>query len=91
MKKIIWILCLCSFFIYGCDNKTKISISTPEKDAEEMVVYHKQFLKDEISAEEFEYILNTKVNMYIEQGRGRDEAMRFMNLAKEAMQNVELN
>ena len=56
-----------------------------------MVVYHKQFLKDEISAEEFEYILNTKVNMYIEQGRGRDEAMRFMNLAKEAMQNVELN
>lgn len=30
-------LCLCSFFIYGCDNKKKISISTPEKDAKENV------------------------------------------------------
>lgn len=49
MKRIIWMLCLCSFFIYGCDNKKKISISTPEKDAKEMSVYHKQVLKGEMT------------------------------------------
>ena len=47
-------LCLCSFFIYGCDNKKKISISTPEKDAKEMSVYHKQVLKGEMTITEFE-------------------------------------
>lgn len=53
------------FFIYGCDNKKKISISTPEKDAKEMSVYHKQVLKGEMTITEFENILNSKVNMYI--------------------------
>ena len=69
MKRIIWLLCLCSFFIYGCDNNKKISISTPEKDAKEMSVYHKQVLKGEMTITEFENILNSKVNMYIKDGR----------------------
>ena len=39
-------LCLCSFFIYGCDNKKKISISTPEKDAKERLESYKRLAQD---------------------------------------------
>jgi hypothetical protein len=83
-------LCLCSFFIYGCDNKKKISISTPEKDAKEMSVYHKQVLKGEMTITEFENILNSKVNMYIKDGRDRDEVALFLDLSKEIMRNTAL-
>lgn len=90
MKRIIRMLCLCSFFIYGCDNKKKISISTPEKDAKEMSVYHKQVLKGEMTITEFENILNSKVNMYINDGRDRDEVTLFLDLSKEIMRNTDL-
>ena len=83
-------LWLCSFVIYGCDNKKKISISTPEKDAKEMSVYHKQVLKGEMTITEFENILNSKVNMYIKDGRDRDEVALFLDLSKEIMRNTAL-
>lgn len=90
MKKIILILSLCVFFIYGCNNEKKasISISTPEKDAKEMSIYHKQVLKGEISQEEFLNILNTKVDMYIDNGRDRDEIALFLKLSNEIMRNT---
>ena len=73
-------LCLCSFFIY---EKT-------EKDAKEMSVYHKQVLKGEMTITEFENILNSKVNMYIKDGRDRDEVALFLDLSKEIMRNTAL-
>lgn len=42
-----------------------------------MSVYHKQVLKGEMTITEFENILNSKVNMYIKDGRDRDEVALF--------------
>lgn len=64
--------------------------TTPEKDAKEMSVYHKQVLKGEMTITEFENILNSKVNMYIKDGRDRDEVALFLDLSKEIMRNTAL-
>ena len=89
MKRIIWMLCLCCFFIYGCDNKKKISIPPPAPAAP-APVYHIQVLKGEMTITEFENILNSKVNMYINDGRDRDEVTLFLDLSKEIMRNTDL-
>lgn len=55
-----------------------------------MSVYHKQVLKGEMTITEFENILNSKVNMYINDGRDRDEVALFLDLSKEIMRNTAL-
>ncbi|TGY02157.1 MULTISPECIES: hypothetical protein [Bacteroidales] len=89
MNKYIGILLFCLMLICGCNDKKKeITISTPEKDAKEIVEYYKEVQQKKMSFGEYENIIRTKADMYIEEGRDTEEVQRFLRLANEAISKI---
>ena len=89
MNKYIGILLFCLMLICGCNDKKKeITISTPEKDAKEIVEYYKEVQQKKKRFGEYENIIRTKADMYIEEGRDTEEVQRFLRLANEAISKI---
>lgn len=90
MNRYIGILLFSILLMCSCksDKKKAITISTPEKDAMEIVEYYKEVKNKEMSFAEYENIIRTKADIYIEEGRDTEEVQRFLRLANEAVRKI---